>query len=239
MRSIAFDTGPIISLTLNNIVWILEPLHARFGGEFHITKEVYNELVQRPLSTRKYKFEALQILPLITKGIIKIVDSAEIDRSCDELHALANHIYYARKNPICIVHRAEMQVLACCLEAGDETIVVDERTTRTLIESPHALKNQLEKKLHTKIDIDEAKLAQFHKKVKHLHVLRSFELAVIAFDLGLFDIYALKEEEPIVPDIRRAVLEGVLWGVKLAGCSVREDDITTMLEEQGQKKGSH
>ena len=63
MKSIVFDTGPIISLTLNNLLWIIEPLHDRFGGEFYITKAVYKELIDRPLSTKKYKFEARTLKP--------------------------------------------------------------------------------------------------------------------------------------------------------------------------------
>ena len=43
MRSIIFDTGPIISLVTNNMLWLLEPLKKQFKGEFYITKSVKKE----------------------------------------------------------------------------------------------------------------------------------------------------------------------------------------------------
>lgn len=229
MKAIAFDTGPFISLTLNNLLWLLEPLRQQFRGDFFITTEVYDELIRRPLSTHKYKFEALQILPLITKGIITVADAPAIEKNADELHRLANNCYLAHGNPISIVHRAEMQVVACALVKGCDAIVIDERTTRALIENPKALQNQLQRKLHTSIQANDKNLKLLQERIRHIKVIRSFELVTVSYELGLFDAFALKEEERVVPNIKHAILEGVLWGVKLAGCSVREEDIETVL----------
>ena len=235
MRAIVFDTGPIISLTLNNILWLLESLHERFNGEFYITPAVYDELIKKPLSTRKYKFEALQILPLIAKGIIKIDNSAEIEPKANELLELANQCFMAHGNYIKIVHKGEMQTIACALLRGSDTIVVDERTTRILIENINLLERYLNKKLHTAVKIDKEKSKRLKDELKGLKVIRSFELVTVAFEMGLLNLFILKEEKNIVPDLRKAVLEGVLWGIKLSGCSVKTDDIyrTISIEERG------
>jgi len=74
-KSIVFDTGPVISLTLNNLLWLIEPLQQRYEGDFIITPMIYRELIEKPLSTKKYKFEALQILPLLSKGLLKQIKS--------------------------------------------------------------------------------------------------------------------------------------------------------------------
>jgi hypothetical protein len=229
MKGLVFDAGPIISLTLNNLLWLLEPLKSRFGGIFYITPEVYRELIDRPLSTHKYKFEALQILPLISKGILTVAEGPKIEKTSVDLHAMANHCFQAQGNFMNIVHKAEMQVLACAIENNCDTVVLDERITRMLIEKPVLLEKHLERKLHTDVLADQKSLKKVSGMVGHLKVIRSFELVTVAFELGLLDIFALKDEETIVPRIREAVLEGVLWGVKLSGCAVREDEIDTVL----------
>ena len=231
MKSIVFDSGPIISLTLNNILWTLESLHEKFDGEFYITKEVYNEIITKPLATKKYKFEALQILPLITKGILKFTTEKEIEDKAKILLKLANEVFMARENYIKIVHMGEMQAIACALIKKSDTIAIDERTTRILIEKPLSLKRHFEKKLHTKVDMNEDNLKILTKEFGHLKVIRSFELVTIAFELGLLNIFAQKEEEKLVPNIRSALLESVLWGVKLNGCSVKREEIYEVVDE--------
>lgn len=227
-----FDSGPVISLTLNNILWLLESMNDRFKGDFLITREVYNELIERPLSTKKFKFEALQILPLITKGILKLVDEPEIDQKTKEILDLANSCFIARDKNLSIVHRGEAQAIACALVKGADTIVIDERTTRVLIESPGSLENHLRHKLHTHVHLHNDNMDRLRKEIGHLKVVRSFDLAIIAFEMGLLNMYALKELESTVPDIRKAVLEGVLWGLKLNGCSVKKEEIYQVLEQE-------
>jgi len=114
-KSIVFDTGPIISLTLNNLNWLIEPLKEKYGGEFFITPAVYGELIERPLSTKKYKFEALQNLPYLIKGIIKNDARKIINIKANELINLANKCFRAQDNYIQIVHIGEMEALACAI----------------------------------------------------------------------------------------------------------------------------
>jgi len=225
-----FDTGPIISLTLNNILWVLEALRERFDGEFYITEGVYKELIEKPLSTKKYKFEALQILPLITKGILKLNKRQEIKDKAQELLDLANQSFVARDNNIGIVHQGEVEAIACAIIEGADTLVIDERTTRSLIESPELLERHFERKLHTNVDVNRDNLNRLCEQIKHIKVIRSFELASVAFEKGLLNMYDVKGEEEYVPNIRRALLEGVLWGVKLNGCSVKREEIYEILD---------
>ena len=55
MKSLVFDAGPIISLTMNNLLWLLDPLKVNFKGEFYIPMAVKGELVDRPLTTKKFR----------------------------------------------------------------------------------------------------------------------------------------------------------------------------------------
>jgi hypothetical protein len=234
-KTIVFDSGPIISLTMNSLLWIIEPLQKRYGGDFMITSGGYSELIEKPLSTKKYKFEALQILPHITNGVIKVSQSREVYTKANELFELANNCFMAHGSWIKIVHIAEMEALAEALLNNADAIVIDERTTRTLIESPELLKTILEKKLHTEIKINDSNFKKLKQEIGKLFVLRSFELVAMAFELGLLNKYMLEEEKKKLPNLKRAVLEGVLWAVKLNGCSVKREDIYTLIKMELEK----
>ncbi|MFW6383227.1 MAG: hypothetical protein ACOCZQ_01140 [Nanoarchaeota archaeon] len=231
-KNIIFDSGPVISLTLNNLLWLLKPLKEKCGGEFYISPAIYNELIKKPLSTKKYKFEALQILPYIMDGTLRYHECANIKEKTRELLDIANSCFIAKGNYVSIVHRGEMEAVATALSMGSETLIIDERTTRLLIECPHSLLEYLQKKLHTNIDIERDNVDKLENEIGHLKVIRSFELGIAAFELGLLDKYMLKEEENLdeVKDIRSSLLEGVLWAIKLSGCSVSRDDIDCVLD---------
>lgn len=230
MKTIVFDTGPIISLTMNNLLWILEPLQMHSGGDFFITPKVYNELIDRPLATKKYKFEALQILPFISRGIIKVLKHPTVSQRAMSLLNLANTCFKARGNWISIVHEGEMQAVSAALLLGAQAIAIDERTTRKLIEDPTEIQAYLEKKLHCPIAVNNLNLKQIQQEIAGLTVIRSTELVAMAYELGLLNKYILNEEEKIVPHLRKQVLEGALWAVKLSGCSIRRDDLEEMVK---------
>ena len=145
MKSIVFDTGPIISLTTNNLLWIIEKLKQRYGGDFIIPREVKYELVNKPIETKIFKLEALQVNLEINKGNLKVVEDPRIQILKNELMNLANNCFYARGYPIKLVQEGEMAALALAIIFNSEAIVVDERTTRELIESPERLARLMSK----------------------------------------------------------------------------------------------
>ena len=102
--------------------------------------------------------------------------------------------------------------------------------TRDLIENPRLIEKRLRRKLHTNVQTNKENIRKIEKKLKNLRVIRSFELVKIAFELGYLDKYMLEEEKEVVPNLKRAVLEGVLWAIKLSGCSVRGEDIIEVLK---------
>lgn len=223
--SIIFDSGPLISLSTNNLLWILEKLKSKFDGEFYITNAVRRECVNRPLETKKFKFEALQLLRELKKNTLRIYNgdfSDEITKYLD----IANNVFFGHDNPIKIVHYAEMEVLITALRSNANKIVIDERTTRLLIENPIKIKNRLEKKLHTKIDVDEDNMDILKKKFGKIKALRSTELVMIAYEFGFLNEFILDD----VKRPREELLEGLLWGLKLKGCSIREDEISQMVK---------
>ena len=220
MKSLIFDAGPIISLATNNLLWILEPLKKKFNGKFYVTDAVKRELVDRPLETKKFKFEAIQVEKLVENGVLEIIDNSFIREKTPRLLSTANEIFRAYNNYIKIVHFAEMSVIAAALSLNSNVVALDEKTTRYLIENPKIIVEILRKTLHTSIYINENNLKEFKNTVKDIKTIRSIELVTIAYELGLLDSYITN-----IPNARKNLLESVLWGVKLNGCAVSKDEI--------------
>lgn len=224
MTSVVFDAGPVISLATNGLLWLLSKLKAGSKSHFYVSEAVKKELVDVPLNTKKFKFEALKVNHSIDDNTIEVLKSFEIDQKAELLLGQANTIFYGHNNPIRIVHYGEMSGLAAAIHVKAECFVVDERTTRLLIENPRKLKNILSHTLHTEIRVDQRKLREFLKTVGGIKIIRSVEIAVIAYELGYLDIYLTN-----VPSPKKTLLESVLWGLKLNGCSVSNNDIGRIL----------
>lgn len=227
MKSLIFDAGPVISLTMNNLLWILEPLKKKFSGKFYITEAVRKELIDMPLETKKFKFEAIQVEKLIENGIFEIADNSFIRERTPVLLNTANEIFKAYHNNIRVVHFAEMSVIAAAVNLNADAIAIDEKTTRFLVENPKMVVEILKKTLHTPIAINESNLKEFNLMVKGIKVIRSIELVAIAYEQGILNSFITK-----IPDARKNLLESVLWGVKLSGCAVSKEEIGQILMQE-------
>ena len=227
MKNIIFDSGPIISLTTTNLLLILEELKKKFNGTFAMTIGVKRELVDRPLETLRFKFEALQVQSLIEKGVLNVINDDAVTKKAQELLNLANSILSGHGQNIKIVQIGELETLAAAILFKADAIVVDERITRTLLENPQGLHLLMEKRLHMQLKVNEQALHQFEEATRHITVLRSIELVTIAYELGLLDKFVVN-----IPNARRELLESTLWGVKLNGCSVTDDEIATIVKTE-------
>ena len=123
-----------------------------------------------------------------------------------------------------------MEVLATALFLGGEAVAIDERTTRKLIEDPKVVRERLMNKLHVPIDMNTENIKKLQKEIGNLHVLRSVELVTMAYEIGLLKKYFLEGQQKPVADLKKAVLEGALWGVKLNGCAVKTEEIEKIIK---------
>lgn len=226
MKAIIFDTGPIISLGINNLLWLLKELKKRFKGEFCITESVRKELITKPLKGKRFKFEAMQVQSLIENGVLKVVKDKRIKKRTNQLLDLANKTFYIHKHPMQTFHEGEMETLAAAIELDINIIVVDERVTRMIIERPGQLERRLEKKMHADVKVDKNRLRKFHKAVSHLKLIRSIELVSVAFEMGLLNRYLVK-----IPNAKKELLDSLLWAIKLNGCSITDPEIKEIKRE--------
>ncbi|MBW2967525.1 hypothetical protein KY362_03490 [Candidatus Woesearchaeota archaeon] len=234
MKCIVFDAGPVISLTTNNLLWLLDKLKDSFQGDFCLPPSVKEELVDRPLRTKRFKFEALQVSFRVNKGVLKVVESEQIKALAEELLELANHTFKSRGNWIKIVHYAEMEVLATAIILNSDAAVIDERTTRLLVEEPDRLLKKLRRMMHTKVFVNPKNLDAIKRWAQKVKIIRSVELVLIAYEMGLLDKY-LTDAVPGGADPRQTLVDSLLWGVKIHGCAISSDEIKelTKIETTG------
>ena len=217
-KEIIFDSGSLISMAMSSLYDEIISLKKSFGGKFLITKEVREEIIDKPITMKRFALEAMKLKELINKGILELPESIgvsekEISQSMLELMELANNSFVGDKVPIKLIDLGETSCVALSKflsEKGIQNIlVVDERTLRLLIEDPPLLKKIFQKRLKAKINFIPEKLKTF----KGIKVIRSTELVYIAYKKGLIQI---KEKN---------LLDALLYSLKFSGCAITDEEI--------------
>ncbi len=227
MKKIFFDTGPLVTLALTDLLGTLKKLKDISNVEFYITEKVRREAVEKPLETRQFKFEALRILRLIESGVLQVYDNPLLEEKSEELINIANKIFASHGQNIEIVHFGEMQTLAAAIIEKADAVIVDERTTRNLVENPKVAGIRLERKLHTRIEWNKENMRKVEDLTGNLKILRSAELMVMAYEAGLLNEFFLDIKNP-----KETLLDGVLWAIKLSGCAISEQEIAEIVHQE-------
>ncbi len=229
MKSMVFDSSTIISLSLNNLLYLLPELKHRFNGQFFITNEVKKEIIDKPIQSKKFKLEALQIHQLILDNTLEIYGQ-QLEKQTQNLLNLINNLFKAENHFIKLVDPAEVESLALAnlLKA---TYVVDERTIRMIIENPNELKNLFERKLHTKITINQENLKELKKEI-NVNIIRSSELGLVAYSLGILKNLVQKDHLTNY-NLKHELVDGILWGLKLNGCAISQEEIEQAEKAEG------
>jgi DNA-binding Xre family transcriptional regulator len=230
MKSLVFDAGPVISLTMNNLLWLLEPLQIKFAGLFYVPEAVKRELVDEPLATKRFKFEALQVQQYISANVLKVLKNEETKEEALHLLNLANNCFEAKNHHMNVVHFGEMSTIAAAKLLKSNAVVIDERTTRELVERPEAVARLMSNKLHTRVGINRKNLSALKEELRGTRVIRSAELVTVAYEFGLLNRYVRSGQEKVVPRLKQVLLDSVLWGVKLDGCSITKEEIDRLLK---------
>ncbi len=217
--TLMFDAGPLINFSMNGSLDILRKLKKEFKGKFLITDSVKNETMDYPEKIKEYELGALRIEGLLKDKVIEISNFSEkqkqeLEMKTNEIMNLANSTFRTDRRDIHIIDRGESSIIALStIMKSNCALVIDERTTRMLCENPENLRKLLEKKLHTKIMANKENYGFFTQ----FNVIRSIELAYIAYKRKLFDLEDPRE------------LEAMLYGLKFKGASVSEEEIQELL----------
>ncbi|MFH1394116.1 MAG: hypothetical protein ABII71_01750 [Candidatus Micrarchaeota archaeon] len=216
-RHILCDAGSFISLTstcMDNLIYFFAENH---NVSFIIPPSVEYEAVTRPLDQgyKKYMFSAIRIKDLINDKVVAISD-VKAPEEAKELMRLANNLFFVGGKPMQLMHLGEAEMLAIAKRLGISHILIDERTTRMIIEAPFSIKEHFEKEFHTNVMLNKKNLAELSKRLEGLYALRSSELIILAYENGFFKRFQ---------DMEKEALKAALYKVKYSGCSIRFNEI--------------
>ncbi len=217
-KAIIFDSGALISFSMNGITDIIKRLKEIFKGKFLVTSEIKKEIIDTPMKIKRFRLEALKLKQLLDEGVLEMPSSlgikdSEITNQGNKILKIANSSFQGTRKAIHLLDMGETSCLALSRILTQKkiknVIVVDERTTRMLVEKPENLKSILEKKIHTQISIKQDNLKFF----KGFGIIRSAELVYVAYKKNLIK---LKD---------RNVLDALLYAVKYKGAAISGDEI--------------
>lgn len=187
MKVCIFDSGAIINLAMNGLLYILPELKKK--AQLIITPAVKREIIDRPLTIPRFALGASQVKELFDQGIIELpetvgIPSAILQTETESLMNKANHFVQTNGTWVPIVSEGEISCLAlseALTAKGIKNIIaIDERTTRLLIEAPRNLERLMSDKLHKRVTLAYQDLSPFSS----FTCIRSSELVVVAYKQG-------------------------------------------------------
>jgi len=224
-KEILCDSGVLISLTaacLDNMLYYFSEHH---HIKFVIPPSVEYETVTRPIQSnlRKHLFSAIRIKDAIDDGVVVVVD-AKVESETRALMNSANNLFYIKGAPLRLIQYGESEMLALGRELGIDYILIDERTTRLLIEAPFKLKQHLESEFQVNVMVNKTHFRELASGISSFKVMRSSELAMIAYEKGYFKSFE---------KMQKGALEAALYKMKFSGCSISFDEIADYLSWVG------
>ena len=126
-RVLIFDSGTLINLSMNGLLYILEELKKITNIKFLITSQVKSETVDRPSNVPRFELGALRIKEMINSEILQMplsfnISNESINLTTTELKEIANHMVEARGKWIEIVSDAEMSCLALSKKLSEKGV---------------------------------------------------------------------------------------------------------------------
>ena len=218
MNKIICDAGPLISLADNCAIDLLQ----KFNNKFLIPEAVKKEIITNPLNTRRFELKAIILDEVIKKGEIKVIkQTKEIEKQANEVITLSNNLLKVQGKNIKIVHKGEADAIGALIALKEKNFLIDERTTRHLIEDPEKVQEYMQSKTKYKVQLNQNILEELKKKLKGIQVIRSAEIIANAYEKGI-----LPWKEP-------KALEAALYAVKYAGCSITREEIKEYVKMLG------
>ena len=218
MKTLIFDSGALISIAMAGLIPELKELKKIFKGKFIITKEVKSEIIDRPLTIKRFELEAMMLQELIDSGILEMpsslnVSDAEIMEKTEQIMNVANNTFTGKERNIHLIDLGESSCLALSKILTEKKIenivVVDERTTRLLGEKPENLKKYMESKLHFSLSENKSN----YKFFQGFKFIRSTELMYVAYKKGIIKIK------------NKNLLDALLYALKFKGTAISDDEI--------------
>ncbi len=213
MNKIVMDSGPLISFSDTCLVNIVSFLKKR-GAEFFIPKSVEEEIVTTPIKVRKYAFSAVRLHKAIEDGDLKVFSVN--NRKVERILSAANQAFFLRGKPLRLLHAGEAECLIACRELSASALVIDEKTTRLLIEDAELLQETISDEYGAEVSVNKRKVKEFGELTNGIEILRSADLAATAAKRGYFSSFGKHAGQ---------AFHTAILALKNAGCSLSEKEV--------------
>ena len=217
-KALIFDSSTLISLSMNNLFNEIRGLKKIYKGKFLITKEVRGEIIDKPMTIKRFELEAIRLKQLLDEGILEMpsslgISDRDISNSTYDIMERGNKIMNGRGRDIHLIDLGECSALALSKiltnQGIENGLAVDERTTRMLSEKPENLRKLMEERLHTPIKAE----AENYSFFKDFRFVRSTELIYVAYKKG------------IIKSNDKNMLDALLYALKFKGTAISDDEI--------------
>lgn len=223
-KDIVCDSGIFISLTSSCLLDVLYYFSKKYNVRFIIPPAVEEEMISYPLNkkVKRYLFSAIRIQDAIDDGVITRIQKKSVGSEAHKIMDLANNLFYMRGKPIKLIQKGEAETISLAMELGVDNLLIDERTTRLLIEAPFSVKSHLEHEFKINVMVNKNNLNELSKRVSDLNVIRSSELITVSYENGYFNKYQRMKKQSF---------EAALYKIKFSGCSIGFDEIRECLKQ--------
>jgi len=212
-NSIVCDASSLISLTETGLLGALIMLKPMMKGKIMITEGVIDEAITHPIKQPQYAFSAIRIKRALKSGVFSVAKYRI--NTYDKILRITNNMFYTHR-PFHLVNHGEAEMLAAALDNGVRFVLMDERTTRMLIESPLELKKHIENEFRVRININEGLFNEFKILTSDIKVIRSTEIVALAKQKNYFKKFG---------DMEKEAYKAALYALKFNGCSISFEEI--------------
>ena len=171
MKTIVVDSSSIITLSSSCLIRLMKHLANEEGISFVIPESVYNESVKRPVKIKRFELNAVRIRDAVEEGYLKLARTTpEITREMHRMHDITMRMCTIRGRECRLVDLGEAETLALAKKLGSDTLLIDERTTRTLIEGPDRLAEFLKRRHGVPVQLNKSAISEFRQEFGHIKV---------------------------------------------------------------------
>jgi len=221
---VVVDSSSLITLSGSCLIRILKHISKSRGITFIIPESVYNESVKRPLKIMHYELNAIRIRDAVEEGYLQVARTTPgIKKSMEEFSRVSAQLCTTRGRKITLINEGEAETLALLKELDSSVLMIDERTTRMLIEEPENVVSFLEYRNKCRVKLNKANLETFRKFLSKIKVIRSVEAIALAYEDGSFANELHKSKQ---------ALEAALFAAKFGGCAVNISEIRDFLRNE-------
>lgn len=212
--SIVCDSSSLISFSDTCNIDVLRFLKQK-GARFFVPPGVNFEIIKNPLHIRRYQFSAVRLKKILDDGVLELASPESLLQKTADFLDASNNLFFARDKFLPLVQQGEAECVAAYREVGAKALLVDEKTTRLLIENPVRLYEILQEEYAGKIRMNDENLKRIRDITRGMSVVRSCDVLAAASRRGFFDGFQDKA----------LAVNAAIYSLKESGCGLSNQEL--------------